>query len=314
MNVEQALQLFRQQYANTEPYHRWVDLLGIAPAGVDTLEKIPFLPIEFFRNERLYCANHEPELIFTSSGTTGSQSSTHYVASAAEYEHSFTECFKQFYGSPEQYTFFALLPSYLERQGSSLVYMAQKFHDKSMNKGGFFLYDHLSLKNSLERAVDAGHKILLLGVSFALLDFADHYHIQLPQGAIVMETGGMKGRHRELSRQELHRTLCKAFGLKTIHSEYGMCELLSQAYSWGEGIFRCPDSMAILIRSASNPLEILPFGQVGAINIIDLNNRHSCSFIATQDKGIAMEDGSFQILGRMEQSPLRGCNMLLTNN
>lgn len=279
-----ALELFKVQAERCQPYRQYIDLLELDIAKVDTLEKIPFLPIEIFRSHRVYCANSEPELVFSSSGTTGEQTSHHYVASSALYEQSFIEAFEHFYGSPSQYSLHTMLPSY--REGSSLLYMVER------------LREHCT-----------GSKVLLLGVTFALLEAARNGYWG-PRPSVVMETGGMKGRDYQISREALHAELCTAFGVDRVHSEYGMCELLSQAYSSGEGIFRAPPSMRVLIRDLRDPLKLVAHGQMGGINVVDLSNLYSCAFIATGDRGVQHTDGSFEVLGRIEGEILRGCNML----
>lgn len=282
--ASRALEVFHFQAARCAPYGQYLALLGVDPHAVKSVDEIPFLPIEIFRSHRVYCGTTAPELIFDSSGTTGGETSHHYVASAALYEQSFVDAFTHFYGSPSRYSLHTMLPSY--RAGSSLLYMVDR-----LNK------------------LCTGSEILLLGVTFALLEAArEGYHG--PQPAIVMETGGMKGRGQEIERSLLHNELCAAFGVCSIHSEYGMCELLSQAYSSGDGIFRPAPSMAIMVRDLLNPLHMVANETVGGINIIDLSNRYSCSFIATGDQGLRHADGSFEVLGRIEGEILRGCNML----
>ncbi|MFI3294521.1 MAG: acyltransferase, partial [Rikenellaceae bacterium] len=261
---------------------------------------------------KVYGAATEPDLLFTSSGTTGNDTSTHYVADRGIYEEAFLAGFEQFYGDPTQYSIFALLPGYLERQGSSLVYMVEKLHQKNPNKGGFYLNDLDQLAQQLEMAKANNEKIFLIGVTFAMVEFAQRYSLQLPPDAIVMETGGMKGRGRSIEREELHELLGGGFGVRKIHSEYGMTELLSQGYSSGEGIFYPSDSMIVCGRSLDNPLVIKEgrFKQNIGLNIIDTANWQSCSFIATGDYGELYEDGGFTIKGRIEGEILRGCNML----
>ncbi len=315
-----ALEVFRYQAEHCEPYGRYIDLLGIDPSAVTGLREIPYLPVEFFKTHRIYSAfspeHEEPEVVFTSSGTTGSETSRHYVASTALYEASFLRGFEHFYGAAAEWSIFALLPSYMERTGSSLVYMAERLQAQNKGCGGFYLYDHDKLTADLLSAAERGEKILLIGVAFALLDYAEYLSsngiaLNLPEGAVVMETGGMKGRRREVSRETMHETLCRAFGVGAIHSEYGMTELLSQAYSAGEGLFHCPPWMRVSIRDLQSPLQPLPAGRIGGIDVIDLANLWSCSFLAIQDRGIVYPDGSFRVLGRIEGAQLRGCNMLI---
>ena len=255
-----------------------------------------------------------PQKIFYSSSTTGQTPSRHCVLNISLYEKSFLGGFRQFYGKPEDYVILALLPSYLEREGSSLVYMADRLIKESGRpEGGYYLYDHDRLFSTLTELRQRGHRTLLLGVAFALLDFTEKYSLEGPNASwlTVMETGGMKGRREELSREELHRRLTEGFGLQAIHSEYGMCELLSQAYSKGDGVFRTPDSMQIVIRDINDPFRAAAPGERGIINVIDLANRNSCSFIETEDVGRAWPDGSFTVEGRLKGAERRGCNMLI---
>lgn len=313
-----ALEVFRFQAEHCETYRRYIDLLGIDPVAVTETGDIPYLPVEFFKSHRIYGApmDMEPEIVFTSSGTTGSETSRHYVRSTMLYEQSFTKGFEYFYGPAGEWSIFALLPSYMERTGSSLVYMAERLQAQNKARGGFYLYDYDKLTADLMIAAEKGEKILLIGVAFALLDYADYLaarnvRLSLPDNAVVMETGGMKGRRREVSRETMHEMLCKAFGVTAIHSEYGMTELLSQAYSTGEGLFRCPSWMRVSMRDLQDPLRSVPTGQTGGVNVTDLANLYSCSFIAVQDRGIVYDDGSFRVLGRIEGAQLRGCNMLI---
>jgi len=237
--------------------------------------------------------------------------SKHLVTDVSWYEESFRRAFGLFYGDIKSYCVLALLPSYLEREGSSLIYMAEDLVKSSENPdSGFYLYNHEELFQQLKKHQQAGKPTLLIGVTFALLDFIEHYQLDFPE-LIVMETGGMKGRRKEMIREELHQTLCKGFGVKSIHSEYGMTELLSQAYSKGDGIFNCPPWMKIITRDTNDPMTELAVNQTGGINIIDLANINSCSFIATQDLGRTYGDGSFEVLGRFDNSDIRGCNLLI---
>ena len=268
-------------------------------------KQIPFLPIELFKSHRVYCGSNPPQQIFTSSSTTGQTPSRHYVADLRIYEEAFTRSFELFYGPAEQTAIFALLPNYLEREGSSLIYMVEGLIRRG--GGGFYLYDHDALLRDME--THQGKKILL-GVSYALWDLAEEQRGAL-HDVIVMETGGMKGRREELPREEFHRLLCDAFGVQSIHSEYGMAELMSQAYSDGKGIFRTPPWMRICVRDLNDPFRLLPNGATGGINLIDLANLYSCSFLQTQDLGKVYDDGSFRILGRISGSEIRGCNLLV---
>ncbi|MDR1054250.1 MAG: acyltransferase [Prevotellaceae bacterium] len=306
-----ALEVFRFQSEQCEPYKRYIELLGINPLSVDTVGQIPFLPIQFFKTQNVYSADTTPEITFTSSGTSGMATSRHFVADVGVYERSFTEEFCYFYGNPRQYAILALLPAYMERQGSSLIYMVEHLIDLSNSPySGFYLHNHQDLYNNLQDLQKNKIPVLLIGVSFALLDFVEQYQLEFPN-LIVMETGGMKGRRRELPREELHAVLCRGFGVECIHSEYGMTELLSQAYSHGYGRFCTPPWMRIIIRDAQNPLDRVGEGITGGINIIDLANIFSCSFVETHDLGRLYADGSFDIQGRLDESDVRGCNLLL---
>lgn len=306
-----ALDQFLFQYTNVGAYREFCDHLGTSPSNVSSLENIPFLPVEMFKSHSLIAGDAMPELVFRSSGTTGNNTSTHYVVDPALYRESILNGFKLFFGDPSGWCFFALLPSYLEREDSSLVYMVDRLIKASHNSyGGFYLYDHDEMLRNIRKAYSSGLKIMIIGVSFALLDLAENLSPDL-SACTVVETGGMKGRREELTREELHNILKRGMNLKTIHSEYGMTELLSQAWSTGEGIFQCPPWMKILIRDSYDPAEILPAGRTGSINIIDLANRYSCSFLATSDLGRSNPEGHFEVLGRMDHSDLRGCNLLL---
>lgn len=300
-----TLEVFRFQAEACAPYREYLELLGVDPAAVECPEQIPFLPIELFKSHRVYCGSNPPQQIFTSSSTTGQTPSRHYVADLRIYEEAFTRSFELFYGPAEQTAIFALLPNYLEREGSSLIYMVEGLIRRG--GGGFYLYDHDALLRDME--AHQGKKILL-GVSYALWDLAEEQRGTL-HDVIVMETGGMKGRREELPREEFHRLLCDAFGVQSIHSEYGMAELMSQAYSDGNGIFRTPPWMRICVRDLNDPFRLLPSGATGGVNLIDLANRYSCSFLQTQDLGKVYDDGSFRILGRISGSEIRGCNLLV---
>ena len=301
-----ALRTFQHQARACAPYAEYLRLIGVEPESVTRVADIPMLPIELFKSHDIYCGKGEPQMVFTSSATTGMTPSRHAVADLSLYEQAFIEGFRKFYGEPSEWSLYALLPSYLERKGSSLVYMAERLIAEC-GSGGFYLNDYERLISDMEN--DSKPKILL-GVTYALLDLAEQYAPKL-HNTIVMETGGMKGRRKELPKGELHRVLCEAFGVEKIHSEYGMAELLSQGYSAGDGVFRTPQWMRILVRDLNNPFARLDDGRRGAIDIIDLANRHSCSFIATQDMGIRYADGSFRIEGRVQASDIRGCNLLV---
>lgn len=306
-----ALEIFRIQSIKCTPYRDFINLVGIDPSAINTIEKIPFLPVSLFKSHSIICEGLEPEIIFTSSATTGMVPSSHPVADLSIYKESFSCAFRHFWGEPSEYAILALLPSYLEREGSSLVYMADTLIKESCNKdSGFYLDDFGTLYEKLISLKEKGIKTLLLGVSFALLEFINEYKINFPE-LIVMETGGMKGRGKEVSRDQLHSALKSGFGVNNIASEYGMAELLSQAYSYGDGVFETPPWMELLIRDLSNPFRILNCNVLGGINIIDLANLNSCSFIETQDMGIKEAGNTFRISGRIQNSELRGCNLLL---
>jgi hypothetical protein len=308
---EAALQVFRYQAHNCAVYKQFIGGLKIDVATVSRLCDIPFLPIEFFKQHRVVSSGDEPEITFTSSGTTGMITSSHMVTEVSWYEQSFRQAFEIFYGKVENYCILALLPAYLERAGSSLVYMADDLIKQSQHPdSGFYLYNHEELHQQLLKQQQAGTPTLLIGVTFALLDFVEHYPINYSE-LIVMETGGMKGRRKEMIREELHEILCSGFGVDAIHSEYGMTELLSQGYSKGQGIFNCPPWMQLQIRDTNDPVSSIGYGKTGGVNIIDLANINSCSFLATQDLGKLYEDNSFEILGRFDASDIRGCNLLI---
>lgn len=309
---EFALEIFRMQSAGNKIYSDFIKNLRVDPEQVKSVEEIPFLPAAFFRTQKVITGDFPHEKVFESSGTTGSGSSRHYVVDLRLYEKSFVNTFTYFYGKPSDYMIAALLPSYTERENSSLVYMMENLISRSSYRGSsFYKNDYASLLASICEAREEEKDILLIGVSFALLDLAEKHSPDL-HDVIVMETGGMKGRRKEITRAELHSVLKKAFNLKVVHSEYGMTELLSQAYSKGEGVFRCPPWMEILIRDPQDPLTIIKEpGITGGINIIDLANIHSCSFISTGDLGKLHADGSFEVLGRIDNSDIRGCNLLL---
>lgn len=280
------------------------------PRQVKKLEDIPFLPIQFFKSKEIIVRNRKPQIIFSSSGTTGMATSKHYVADVRVYEQSFRSAFQAFYGDPADYTILALLPSYLERKGSSLIYMVDDLIKQSKNENsGFYLHNLDELKERLLFLEEKSQKVLLIGVSYALLDLVEKYQFQL-QHSTIMETGGMKGQRREMVKEELHSVLKKGFGINEIHSEYGMTELLSQAYSKGKGEFSCPPWMKILIRDPEEATSFIS-GKTGGINVIDLANIHSCAFIATQDLGKIKENGCFEVLGRFDESDIRGCNLMV---
>ena len=306
-----ALEVFKFQFEHNAVYRSFCDLLYKHPSDVTSLEQIPFLPIEFFKTHTIISTNKPTKATFTSSGTTGSIVSKHHVVDLDVYKQSFRTGFESFYGTIENYTVLALLPSYLEREGSSLVYMANDMILQSKQpESGFYLHDLEALKNTLTSLEAKGQKTLLIGVSYALLDLIEAYSFELKH-TIVMETGGMKGQRKELVKSELHALLKQGFGVDTIHSEYGMTELLSQAYSKGGGVFKTPPWMKVLTRDPEDALSIQPIGKSGGINIIDLANINSCAFIATQDLGKIRSEGTFEILGRFDQSDIRGCNLMV---
>lgn len=307
-----ALKVFRFQYENNLVYRDFCNFLKTDIGGVKSINKIPFLPIQFFKSHTVLSSASNVQKTFTSSGTTGTINSKHFVTDLAVYEQSFQQAFSQFYGSIEDYVVLALLPSYLERDGSSLVYMVNDLIQLSNDAdSGFYLHNYQELAFKLKELDDSGKTVLLIGVTYALLDLLEIDSFEL-KNTIIMETGGMKGKRREMIREELHKILCTGFGVPSIHSEYGMTELLSQAYSFGAGVFETPPWMQILIRDTEDALTLLPDGKTGGINVIDLANINSCSFIATQDLGKKNSQNQFEVLGRFDNSDIRGCNLLLS--
>lgn len=308
---EVSLEVYGYQKTNCSVYGKYIDLLGKGKTGISHYRQIPFLPIDFFKTQQILTNGQETEIIFSSSGTTGMITSQHHVADVSWYQQSFRSCFQQFYGGVDNIAVLALLPSYLERSGSSLIYMVDDLIERSQHPAsGYFLYNHEDLFSRLRELKQSGTKTLLIGVTYALLDFCEQYQIDFPN-LIVMETGGMKGKRKEMIREELHQILTAGFGVDKIHSEYGMTELLSQGYSFGDGIFQTPPWMKVLMRDTNDPLSLTSHGKTGAINVIDLANYYSCSFIATQDLGKLHEEGGFEILGRFDNSDIRGCNLLV---
>lgn len=306
-----ALEVFKFQFENNKVYRSFCDLLYKHPSDVIVVEDIPFLPIQFFKSHEILSSTSSVTTTFSSSGTTGSVTSKHNVTDIGLYETSFRKAFEQFYGAIEDYVILALLPSYLERQGSSLIYMVDDMIQHSQHpQSGFYLNDTAALQSNLVALDAAGKKVLLIGVSFALLDLIEQHQFNLNH-TIIMETGGMKGRRKELVREALHDQLQKGFGVDAIHSEYGMTELLSQAYSKGKGIFECPNWMRIITRDPEDALTLQTTGKTGGINVIDLANVNSCSFIATQDLGRVHDRGRFEIIGRFDASDIRGCNLMV---
>jgi len=308
--TKKALQVFQYQFANNTVYRSWNDILNVDIASVSSLNKIPFLPVSFFKTHKVVCGDFEDELFFESSGTTQTLNSRHYVKDASLYTTSFLKGFKKFYGDIKEWCVLGLLPSYLERKNSSLVFMVDELIKQSDNaNSNFYLYDFEKLNAVLRQLKTQQQKTLLIGVTFALLDFSGRFSQQL-DNTIVMETGGMKGRRKEMTREEVHEVLCKNFRIDKIHSEYGMTELLSQAYSKGYGKFHCPPWMKILVRDEEDPLIVKEFGR-GVLNVIDLANIDSCSFIATDDAGTVHKDGSFEVHGRIDNSDIRGCSLMV---
>ncbi|BDB51959.1 acyl transferase [Flavobacterium ammonificans] len=306
-----ALKIFRFQYENNLVYREFCDFLKTDVQKVKSIEQIPFLPIQFFKSHSVISSTNPIETTFTSSGTTGMITSKHLVTDLGIYEESYRKGFSQFYGNIEDYVVVALLPSYLEREGSSLIHMVDDLIQLSnQDESGFYLHNYDELIAKLIQLDHAGQNVILIGVTYALLDLVEKHSFQL-ENTIIMETGGMKGKRKEMIREELHLELCNGFGVKSIHSEYGMTELLSQAYSLGEGIFECPSWMQILVRDTEDALSYVREGKTGGINVIDLANINSCSFIATQDLGKKYPNGSFEILGRFDHSDIRGCNLMV---
>jgi len=306
-----ALEVFRFQSGNNPVYREFISSLGKNRDEISDIRDIPFLPVELFKRREVIAENLHVEIVFESSRTSGKDASRHFVHDLRIYEQSFISSFRLFYGDPSDYYIAALLPSYTERQGSSLIYMMDCLIRNSLNKKtGFYSNSFKDLIADLKAARDEGLKTMLVGVSFALLDLAETHAPDL-SGTIVMETGGMKGRRKEITRAELHNILKQKLNLKSVHSEYGMTELMSQAYSAGEGIFYTPPWMKIMIREQQDPLTLISeSGKTGGINIIDLANLYSCSFLSTSDYGKLYEDGSFEVLGRFDNSDIRGCNLM----
>ncbi len=308
---EIALEIFQFQAKNCSIYSTYLKHLKIHIPDIKAVTDIPFLPIHFFKTSKIISSEEKIEKIFSSSGTTGNSKSKHFITDISIYKDSFRKGFEHFYGNIEDYTILALLPMYLERDDSSLIFMVNDLISKSKKeKSGFYLDNYNELNEVLIELDNKGEKVLLIGVSFALLNFVEKYNLQL-KNTIIMETGGMKGQRKELIREELHSILCNGFGVEKIHSEYGMTELLSQAYSQGNGIFKCNPWMKVLIRDINDPFTNLSHKKTGGINIIDFANINSCSFIATQDLGKTHANETFEILGRFDNSDIRGCNLLI---
>ncbi len=306
-----ALQLFHFQAKNNLVYSRYLEHLNCNWEMVSSIDQIRFLPIGFFKSQVIKTGQWEAYAEFSSSGTTGTISSKHPVYDLDFYRNHAERIFKHFFGDLESFHILALLPSYLEREGSSLIEMISYFISRSNSEhSGFYLHNHKELADKLTHLKTDKRKVILWGVSFALLDLAEHYDLDLSH-CIIIETGGMKGRRREWIREELHEYLCRRFKVNVIHSEYGMTELMSQAYSLGNGVYQCASSMRIMIRNINDPFEWLHNGKTGGINVVDLANFHSCAFIETQDIGVVNDRGFFEVLGRIDNSDIRGCNLLV---
>ncbi len=306
-----ALKVFRHQYDHNFVYNQFCNLLNKNKSNVKSLTEIPFLPIQFFKSHQVLSSSAPVQQTFTSSGTTGMLTSQHLITDITWYEESYRKAFAQFYGNIEDYAVLALLPSYLDRQGSSLIYMVKDLIDSSNHsESGFYLNNYNELAAKIIELDNAGQNVLLIGVTYALLDLIEIQNFEL-KNTIIMETGGMKGKRKEMIREELHQLLCEGFGVSSIHSEYGMTELLSQAYSLGEGVFECPNWMHLLIRDTEDALTYIETSKTGGINVIDLANYNSCAFIATQDLGKKYPNNSFEVLGRFDNSDIRGCNLMV---
>ncbi len=311
-----ALDIFRFQWEHNPVYARFVGYLhkGFRPDSISHYRQIPFIPIDLFKTQKISVEGLPVQDYFMSSGTTsqGAVQSRHFLCDISLYEQCFSKAFRYFWGEPSDYVFLALLPNYLEQPHSSLIYMMKGLIAQSgQTESGFYLYDREKLAGKLQDLESQGRKTMLFGVSYALLDMAENCPMPL-RHTVILETGGMKGRRKEMPKEELHQILCAAFQIEAVHSEYGMCELLSQAYSIGDGMrFQCPPWMKILIRQSQDPLRWEEEGRSGGINVIDLGNMLSCPFIATQDLGRLYPDGSFSVLGRFDNSDIRGCNLMV---
>ena len=313
-----SLKVFRHQFDTNLVYQQFCNFLKKDKTNVKSLTEIPFLPIQFFKSHTILSSSEAIQQTFTSSATTGVQTSNHFVTDVSWYEMSYRLGFSEFYGNIEDYSILALLPSYLERDGSSLIYMVEDLIQSSNHEdSGFYLNNHIELLQKIGKLNKEGLNTILIGVTYALLDLIEYVQAtsfplqRLGSNLIIMETGGMKGKRKEMIREELHAILCNGFGVSKIHSEYGMTELLSQAYSLGDGIFECPPWMQILIRDTEDALTYVSEGKTGGINVIDLANINSCSFIATQDLGKKYANNSFEVLGRFDNSDIRGCNLMV---
>lgn len=305
-----CLDVFRYQYRNNDVYSRWCDLLGKGINSVNSRKDIPFLPIGFFRTHKVVSFKEEPIAFFKSSGTSSATVSRHWIRTFDLYERSFLSNFEQFFGKTENYCFIALLPNYQQQGNSSLVYMMQGLISRSKySESGFYPHKVEKIRDLLLHNESLNIPTILFGVSYALLDLAEAYNFKL-QHTTVFETGGMKGRRKELPKQELHKILCQSLGVQSIASEYGMCELFSQAYSKAEGLFYCPNQMRVDIKEVNDPFSDCSIGKAGVINITDLANIDTCSFIATEDIGRKYKDGSFEISGRLDNAAIKGCNLM----
>jgi Acyl-protein synthetase, LuxE len=305
-----TVEVFHFQYKQNLIYHDFVNALSINPSAIKHHEHIPFLPISFFKTQRIISGTCEPIMVFLSSGTTGMTRSKHHIVDVSVYEHSLLMGFEHFYGSPSGYKILGLVPEPQENPNSSLGFMVDLLMEKAHpGEKNFYLHDFPSLHEKIVSLKKSEKKIILIGLTSALIDFAEQFSSGNPD-LIVMETGGMKGKGKEIIREELHALLCQRFGVTKIQSEYGMTELLSQAYSKGNGIFSCPPWMRVFIRDINDPLTSLQSGQTGGINVIDLANCNSCSFIATQDLGKLHKNHQFEVLGRFDHSETRGCNLM----
>lgn len=308
---ELALELFKFQAETNKIYKRYIQYLCLNPADIKRIEDIPFLPVQFFKEHKILCEGVDYQTIFESSGTSNLNPSKHFISDVEIYKKSLHKSFELFFGNINDYIILALLPSYLESKNSSLIFMVKELIKASNdNRSGFYLYNYKDLYSLINSLSKGKKKIFLLGVSFALLEFAQKYNVDM-HNSVVMETGGMKGRGKELPREELHKILCKSFNKKEIQSEYGMTELLSQSYSMGKGIFKSPPWKKILIRNIYDPFEMLEANKSGGINVIDLANITSCAFIETSDIGVLQENNTFKVLGRIDNSDIRGCNLML---
>ncbi len=310
-NFEQiAFEVFQFQYINNNIYKSYCDLLKKTPSNIGDISGIPFLPISFFKSHSVMCTK-KYDKVFHSSGTTNENLSKHYVSDINIYEQSFLKNFIDNYGDPKDYVILGLLPNYMENENSSLIYMVNNLIELSeSNDSGFFLKEYDFIIKKMKSLARENKKIILVGVSYALLDLTESKNLNF-ENTIIIETGGMKGRRREMIKKELHETLKERTGLKKIHSEYGMTELLSQAYSKGDGIFSCPNWMRVFIRDINDPNFLYSNNKSGGINIIDLANINSCSFIATEDMGSLHKNGNFEIMGRIDHTDTRGCNLLV---